>query len=467
MDRIRKWAASPPPEYEPIQQPLNPDDEDHQSISSERQLGPRFSRFEYAVFFLLGVSMLWAWNMFLAAAPYFYHRFQSDDWAATHYQSSILTVSTITNLGSVFILAKLQKDASYPRRISISLLINIAVFTLLAFSTIIAKHVSVSTYFGFLMVMVFGASLATGINQNGVFAYVSGFGREEYTQAIMAGQGVAGVLPCIVQILSVIVMPQRKADQPEEVPQESSISAFAYFITATLVSFSALLAFLSLVKRRSSTSPLTPDIFQTDYQTHTASPDINDNDNHSDNDHPTKTISLLTLFKKLRLMALSIFLCYAITMTFPVFTSEIESVHSDPATRSRIFDPPVFIPLAFLFWNIGDLAGRMAVLIPSLSLAHRPWSLFLLSLSRIIFIPLYLLCNIRGRGAAVPSDFFYLGVVQLLFGVSNGYLGSCCMMGAGHWVEEDEREPTGGFMGLMLVGGLTVGSLLSFGVSSA
>ncbi|KAH8428392.1 nucleoside transmembrane transporter FUN26 [Aspergillus melleus] len=468
MDRIRKWAATPPPEYEPIQQPLNPDDNDHQSISSEHQTAPRFSRFEYAVFFLLGVSMLWAWNMFLAAAPYFYHRFQSDDWAATHYQSSILTVSTITNLGSVYILAKLQKGASYPRRISISLLINIAVFTLLAFSTIIAKHVSVSTYFGFLMVMVFGASLATGINQNGVFAYVSGFGREEYTQAIMAGQGVAGVLPCIVQILSVIVVPQKKADQPEETPQESSKSAFAYFITATLVSFSALLAFLSLVKRRSSASPLTPDLFQTDHQTTpTASPEVDDNQTHNHHDHhdpPTKTISLLALFKKLRLMALSIFLCYAITMIFPVFTAEIESVH-DPSS-SRIFDPPVFIPLAFLFWNIGDLAGRMFVLIPSLSLAHRPWALFLLSLSRIIFIPLYLLCNIRGRGAAVPSDVFYLGVVQLLFGVSNGYLGSCCMMGAGHWVEEEEREPTGGFMGFMLVGGLTAGSLLSFGVSS-
>ncbi|PLB54831.1 hypothetical protein P170DRAFT_398617 [Aspergillus steynii IBT 23096] len=461
MDRIRKWAATPPPEYEPIEQPAYPDDEDHQSIS-EHQPAPPFSRFEYAVFFILGVSMLWAWNMFLAAAPYFYHRFQSDDWAATHYQSSILTVSTITNLGSVYILAKLQKDASYPRRISISLLINIAVFTLLAFSTIIAKHVSVSTYFGFLMVMVFGASLATGINQNGVFAYVSGFGREEYTQAIMAGQGVAGVLPCIVQILSVLAVPQRKGDQPEETPQESSTSAFVYFITATVVSFSALLAFLSLVKRRSSTPLLRSDLFQDDHPNRTSPPE--DADHHSD--HPTKTVGLLTLFRKLRLMALAIFLCYAVTMTFPVFTAEIESVR-DPSTRSRIFDSPIFIPLGFFFWNVGDLVGRMLVLIPSISLAHRPWALFCLSIARVAFIPLYLLCNIRGRGASVPSDFFYLVIVQLLFGVSNGYLGSSCMMGAGHWVSEDEREPTGAFMGLMLVGGLTAGSLLSFGVSSA
>lgn len=84
------------------------------------------------------------------------------------------------------------------------------------------------------------------------------------------------------------------------------------------------------------------------------------------------------------------------------------------------------------------------------------------SLFRIAFIPLYLLCNIRGRGAAINSDTFYLIIVQFLFGLSNGWLGSNCMMGSVEWVDVDEREAAGGFMGLMLVAGLTVGSLLSF-----
>ncbi|GKZ33089.1 hypothetical protein AbraIFM66950_002867 [Aspergillus brasiliensis] len=446
MDRIRGLIARRPT-YEAIEQPVDADNESIHSTREEPQ-HPRFSKYEYAVFFLLGVSMLWAWNMFLAAAPYFYHRFHTDDWAATHYQPSILTVSTVTNLGSSFILAKLQKGASYPKRVTISLLINIVVFTLLAFSTILMKDVAVSTYFSFLMIMVFGASLATGINQNGVYAYVSGFGREEYTQAIMGGQGVAGVLPCIVQILSVVSVPSKKEGQ--KAPQESSKSAFAYFITATAVSSFALLAFLSLVKRRKSSTLLDP----------TA-------DDHSDSDVPeNKSVSLWTLFKKLRFMATAIFLCFTVTMTFPVFTAEIESVHDTPG-RSRLFDQAVFVPLAFFFWNAGDLMGRMLVLFPRLSLVHRPFVLFLFSIARAAFIPLYLLCNIRGRGAVVKSDFFYLFVVQLLFGISNGYLGSNCMMGAGQWVSPDEREPAGGFMGLMLVGGLTAGSLMSFLVAGA
>lgn len=39
------------------------------------------------------------------------------------------------------------------------------------------------------------------------------------------------------------------------------------------------------------------------------------------------------------------------------------------------------------------------------------------------------------------------------------------MMGAGQWVPEGDRESAGGFMSLMLVGGLAAGSLLSFFLS--
>lgn len=62
----------------------------------------------------------------------------------------------------------------------------------------------------------------------------------------------------------------------------------------------------------------------------------------------------------------------------------------------------------------------------------------------------------------MSSDFFYLAIVQLLFGLSNGFIGSSCMMGAAEWVFPEEREAAGGFMGLALVSGLTAGSLLSF-----
>ena len=89
----------------------------------------------------------------------------------------------------------------------------------------------------------------------------------------------------------------------------------------------------------------------------------------------------------------------------------------------------------------------------------------MVAIGRVIFIPMYQLCNINGQGAAVKSDIFYF-LIQFFFGATNGYLGTSCMMGASHWVVADERPAAGGFMSMVLVGGLAAGSLLSFSVAS-
>jgi equilibrative nucleoside transporter 1/2/3 len=383
-------------------------------------------------------------NMFLAAAPYFQRRFESSDRLLQNFQSSELVVSTVGSLGSIIILTRLQSNASYPKRIIASLGINIVVFTVLAMSTRLFLGVSAGAYFAFLMIAVFSTSLATALCQNGLFAYVSSFGREEYTQGIMVGQGIAGVLPCIAQIVSVLSVSESKSKANG--PQESSTSAFAYFLTATIVSALTLAAFLYLLSRDNSKARMRIRL---------------DTEEDADVLSGSKSIPLTRMFKKLFWLAGAVFLAFAVTMMYPVFTAQIQSVR-DPATAPRLFQPATFIPLAFLFWNTGDLLGRMLPAIPALSLTSKPRLLFILALSRVVFIPLYFLCNVKGKGASVNSDAFYLLVVQLLFGISNGYIGSSCMMGFVEWVDTDEREAAGGFMSLCLVVGLTVGSFLSF-----
>jgi equilibrative nucleoside transporter 1/2/3 len=385
--------------------------------------------------------------MFLAAAPYFQRRFESNENLLRNFQSAELSVSTVGNLGSMIVLTKLQAKASYPKRIIASLGLNIVVFTFLAMSTRLFLGVSAGVYFSFLMIVVFTASLATALCQNGVFAYVSGFGHEEYTQGIMAGQGIAGVLPCIAQIVSVLSVSENKSK--ESGPQESSTSAFAYFLTATVISAVSLVAFLYLLSRDSSKHRVTQTL------------DASLSDSALLSDAGRRSVPLMRLFRKLFWLAGAVFLAFAVTMMYPVFTQQILSVR-DPATAPRLFQPASFIPLAFLFWNIGDLIGRIIPAVPSLSLTSQPKLLFILSICRVLFIPLYMLCNIQGKGAKISSDVFYLLVVQLFFGISNGYIGSNCMMGFVEWVDQDEREAAGGFMSLCLVAGLTVGSFLSF-----
>lgn len=67
MNRIRKQFA-PQVTYEAIQQPAESDNEDNESevgdaASTAPQQAP-FSAYEYAVFLLLGISMLWAWYVY-------------------------------------------------------------------------------------------------------------------------------------------------------------------------------------------------------------------------------------------------------------------------------------------------------------------------------------------------------------------------------------------------------------------
>ena len=399
--------------------------------------------------------------MFLAAAPYFASRFAGDPWLEANFQSSIIAVSTVTNLGSLLLLTHIQHTASYPFRINLALIINIAVFSLLTASTVAGLGVSPRVYLAFLLVMVALSAWATGLVQNGAFAFAGSFGRPEYMQALMAGQGIAGVLPPLAQVCTVLIFPPStgadkdgRDDGGDADPGAGSSSAFLYFLTAVAISLVTLVAFMPLHRRHNRitegrmVAQMVDSITSVEEAERAA----------------RKSIPIPRLFLKLRWLALALVLTFAETMFFPVFTAKITSVNDGP-DAALLLHPAAFIPLAFFFWNLGDLGGRVATILP-FSLRDRPLVLFLLSVVRAGMVPLYLLCNIGGRGAVVSSDFFYLIVVQLLFGLTNGWLGSSCMMASGDWVDDGEREVAGGFMGLCLVVGLTTGSILSFSIGS-
>ncbi|KAL6891320.1 nucleoside transporter domain-containing protein [Trichoderma longibrachiatum] len=413
-----------------------------------------FSWIEYGIFCFLGMAMLWAWNMFLAAAPYFAARFAGDPWIEANFQSTILTVSTLTNLVSALILSHIQHSASYPFRINLALVINTVIFSLLTASTAVLLDASPRQYLAFVLAMVACTSWAAGLMQNGAFAFAAGFARPEYMQALMVGQGVAGVLPSIAQVVSVLLFPPGK--EKAAAPQGES-SAFYYFLAAVVISLVTLVAIIPLVRRHNR-------LVAERIPEHLASSMASiEEAERITTTNTRKAVPLLHLLKKLRWLASGVALVFAVTMFFPVFTVKILSVHTDDG-GGLLFQPAVFIPLGFLFWNVGDLAGRVATMLP-FSLTHRPRLLFALAVGRIALLPLYLLCNVNGRGAVVPSDFFYLFVVQLVFGATNGWVGSSFMIASGEWVEEHEREATGGFMGLCLVAGLAAGSLLSFTIA--
>lgn len=389
-------------------------------------------------------------NMFLAAAPYFQKRFASDPWVLENFQSAITSTFTFTTLAAMLLLTNIQSSASYPFRISTGLLTNTLVFAVLAFTTKYFLSASPGAYLALMLVLVCLSAWSTGLIQNGALAYAGSFGRAEYTQAVMAGQGVAGVLPAVAQISSVLFVSAPES-QPASGEPTTSNAAGVYFLTAVLVCLLALASLFPLVHRhnalleRRMAAQLAESVTSVEEAERAA----------------RRYVSIPRLFRKLPFVSGAVFVCMAVAMFFPVFTSKILSVHSPD--ESRLFAPAVFIPLGFFFWNLGDLLGRMAAALPLPGPKERqPAALFAFGVARTLFLPLYLLCNVRGRGAVVDSDLFYLLAVQFPFGLTNGWLCSAAMMTAGDWVDDSEREAAGGFMGLALVTGLTFGSLLSF-----
>ena len=126
-------------------------------------------------------------------------------------------------------------------------------------------------------------------------------------------------------------------------------------------------------------------------------------------------------------------------------------------------------------FNTVDIVGRTILSFPRFHV----WSarrLLTLSLLRTLFIPIFLMCNIQWgssestRGPIISSDVLFM-LLMMCFGLTNGYVSSMCMMAApslehnprldGRTEDVDVAATVASFF---LVGGLAVGSILSFAV---
>ena len=144
----------------------------------------------------------------------------------------------------------------------------------------------------------------------------------------------------------------------------------------------------------------------------------------------------------------------------------------------------MFSSVHFLMFNVGDVVGRSILSYPK----FHSWSarrLLTLSLLRTLFVPLFLMCNIQSPSdipipdtllpdtllaADVPiinSDLLFF-LILLVFGMSNGYVSSMCMIAAPSTTHNPRLRDRGDvdvaatLASFCLVGGLAAGSFASF-----
>ncbi|CAB4068554.1 SLC29A1_2_3 [Lepeophtheirus salmonis] len=118
---------------------------------------------------------------------------------------------------------------------------------------------------------------------------------------------------------------------------------------------------------------------------------------------------------------------------FPALTSLISST-VDPHHATE-WHTKYFIPIgSFLMYNIGDYFGRFLagwIQWPKPS-SMGSYILLFSSISRIIFIPLFLCCNIQPDNryytdVYIESDAAFI-ILIIIFSITNGYIGNICLM---------------------------------------
>ncbi|KAG1014880.1 hypothetical protein G6F27_000563 [Rhizopus arrhizus] len=361
------------------------------------------------IYFVYGVAMLLPWNVFITASEFFAKRFAGTIYEE-RFQNYFSTYSTLTNLLTFILVLWLQSKSLFKMNSFIPIVINTIVFGTMAITVEID------------------------------------FQGEDY----FCGQGIAGVVVAVSSILSAL------AGSSDSAPDDTSIarSAFLYFLSALLITLTALVGRV-----------LVTQLPFYNYHIHSG---YEDNESGEQDGVENEPVTVIDVVRKSYGLIFSVAYVFVITLIlFPSLTALIKSVHRSN-NSGRFFDDDIFVAFHFLLFNVGDWVGRVMPLSERFQV-FRVKSLVSMSLLRTIFVPLFLVCNVvvsseRNLPVLVRNDFVYFLIVWI-FAVSNGWIGSLCMMAAPQQKaikSGKEKSMVGSVMSFSLVLGLAIGGLLSF-----
>lgn len=364
-----------------------------------------------------------------------------------------------------------QSGFSVQRRCDVPLLTMGLIFGSIM-GMVLMEDLDQKLFFWITLAFVCISGFATAVLQGGVFGLASLL-PQAYTQAIMSGQGLAGIAVAAASLISTAVVSgdSSKCDAPY-----SSVkgSALGYFGFSALVLFFCIIGFYVLCSleffQYYASSVLGPPNGR--MLTSTRADDLEDNSaqflldaEELLSDVKEEEINVVTVerlkvvFGSVKTLALSVFSIFLVTLlVFPSTTVQIQSL-----TRSKnpIYNE-LWIPLSFLNFNLFDFLGR--VFSGMKPYPFNPEHIWIPTLLRVAFPIMFLFCYTGDEGV-VPNVFnndIWPVFIMALFALSNGYLSSCMMMLGPKAVDISQAEIAGTIMLVFLTFGLLGGSLVSF-----
>ncbi|XP_012970535.1 equilibrative nucleoside transporter 1 isoform X2 [Mesocricetus auratus] len=435
----------------------------------------------WLIFFVLGLGTLLPWNFFMTATQYFTNRLDLSQ-----------NVSSVTDKSSKDAEALPAPTMPSPERSSLSAVFNnvmtlcamlplllftclnsflhrripqtvrilgslVAILLVFLITAILVKvEVDALTFFTITMVKIVLINSFGAVLQASLFG-LAGVLPANYTTPIMSGQGLAGFFTSVAMICAIAS------------GSKLSESAFGYFITACAVVVLAIVCYLALPRLEFYRYYLQlnlegPSDQETKLDLIREEPRRGREESGvpAPSSPPTsKDHSIKAILKSIAVLAFSV--CFIFTVTiglFPAVTAEVESSLAGTSAWKSYY----FLPVAcFLNFNVFDWLGRSLTAVCMWPGKDSRW-LPVLVVSRIVFIPLLLLCNVR-QHYYLPSVFTHDAwfiIFMAAFAFSNGYLASLCMCFGPKKVKPAEAETAGNIMSFFLCLGLALGAVLSF-----
>jgi len=415
----------------------------------------------WLVFYMLGMTTLLPWNFFIAVNDYWNYKFRDVHQNATshtklqkEFTSYLAIASNIPNAIFVILNVFYGQRFSLNSRLIGSLSFMATLFVGVLIMTRIDSDAWQTWFLTSTLTMVVLLNICTAIYQGGLIG-VAGKFPPNYMGGMMAGQALGGIFPALVNIAVIAVQVT-----PEKLGFYCFLIAFVFVVLSLVAYF--IIQTTDFFRHHAGTESS---------RTNSRVEDIRrppPRHRSMRRDQEESTINYHQLVSKCWRYLLSVLVIFFTTLSvFPSVIVLISSQYSsDP---SNIWANIYFTPVTcFLLFNCGDYLGRI---LASWIKCPGPGRLgenvtLVLSLARIVFIPLFMLCNAAPSVRTIPvffttdADYYAL---MVMFSLSNGYLGNLCMMMAPKTSSvKEEQEKIASLMVAVLVMGIGLGSALSY-----
>ncbi|XP_049599296.1 equilibrative nucleoside transporter 2 isoform X2 [Syngnathus scovelli] len=446
-------------------------------------------------FFILGLGTLLPWNFFMTASLYFQRRLSAnasnvtdgghgdDDGGGSGYSkyfnSCMTLLSQLPLLLFTLLNSILYQRISEAVRIAGSLIFILLLFVFTA--ALVKVEMDTERFFSVTMATIWFINSFGAVLQGSLFGLV-GMLPQKYSAVFMSGQGLAGTFAAVAMLL---------ATASDAHPESA---ALGYFITPCVGTLATLACYLLLPRLEFArhyfgqgakyepgatdellAESLTADGGKLNGRANGSAP-VKDGDGAEGSearrersreaflalgqvDKKQAKASIFEVFKKIWVMAFCVTFVFTVTLSvFPTVTVDVRTT----ALPGK-WDDYFIIVCCFLTFNINDWLGRTVTTLIRWPRKESP--LFpLLVVSRVVFIPLLMLCNVQPRvflPVYFASDAVF-AVIVALFSISSGYFVCLSMSYAPQLVEAKDAETAGSLMTFFLALGLSIGAALSF-----